>query len=148
MAESASCGAGLAAQSEVPAVLAELAGAMADTLELHMKALDPEDRKARQEHRTYAALVGPFREVAGMLQVAAAHMAGATDLPEAPHDMAAMTDPAVLAAFERYVKSKQALVDIFQRMADDDQRMLVTMLAASEDGRSSAASADRAGPTG
>ncbi len=143
MAERSSCGAGLAAQSAVPAVLAELAAAMAETLELHMKALDPADRDARQEHRTYAALVAPFREVAGLLQVAAAHMAGATDLPEAPHDMAAMTDPAVLGAFERYVKSKQDLVDMFQKMADDDQRMLVIMLAASERSRA-AASTDRA----
>ena len=141
MAERFTCGTGLAAQSAVPAVLAELAAAMADTLELHMRALDPGDRSARQEHRTYAALVGPFREVAGLLQVAAAHMAGAADLPEAPHEMAAMTDPAVLAAFERYVKSKLDLVDMLEKMAEDDQRMLVTMLAASEQARA-AASAD------
>ncbi len=45
---------------------------------------------------------------------------------------AVMTDPAVLQAFERYVKSKQEIVAMLQEMAEGDQKMLVDMLAASE----------------
>jgi hypothetical protein len=43
------------------------------------------------------------------------------------HDRQAMTSPEVANAFQRFVKDKQDLLALLQRMVEQDQRMLAEM---------------------
>jgi hypothetical protein len=129
MDEQPTCGRGLAEHSVLPAKLAELTAAVAENLEAHMKALDPKDPHARAEHEAYAALVREHRETAADLKATATRMAGYRDLPMAPHDPTAMTHPRVREAFERLIRTKEALRALLQETADRDQQLLAQMRA-------------------
>ncbi|MCC6416775.1 MAG: hypothetical protein IT429_00840 [Gemmataceae bacterium] len=111
--EQMTCGKGLAANSALPARLAQLMATRAEVLERHTKALDADDPVARREIETYAALVEAHRAVAAGLQGLAGQMAAARDLPIASHDMAVMTDPDGQAeAYQRYLALEQGVVEL------------------------------------
>jgi hypothetical protein len=78
--ESQTCGKGLAENSEWPATLGALIGALADVLEAHVTALDLTDVKARAERDTYLRLVAAKRKIAGDLQALASEMASAREM--------------------------------------------------------------------
>ena len=121
------CGQGLAEHSVLPAQLAEVTEAMADNLMAHMQALELDDEAARQEHAVYLRLAEEQRQTATRLRAVAAEMAAARDLPMGRHDRQAMTSPEVANAFQRFVKDKQDLLALLQRMVEQDQRMLAEM---------------------
>jgi hypothetical protein len=121
------CGQGLAEHSVLPAQLAEVTEAMADNLMAHMQALELDDEAARQEHAVYLRLAEEQRQTAARLRAVAAEMAAARDLPMGRHDRQAMTSPEVANAFQRFVKDKQDLLALLQRMVEQDQRMLAEM---------------------
>ena len=121
------CGQGLAEHSVLPAQLAEVTEAMADNLMAHMQALELDDEAARQEHAVYLRLAEEQRQTAARLRAVAAEMAAARDLPMGRHDRQAMTSPEVANAFQRFVKDKQELLALLQRMVEQDQRMLAEM---------------------
>jgi hypothetical protein len=121
------CGQGLAEHSSLPAKLGELTAAVAETLELHMKALDLSDANAKQEHDAYRKLVAEHRRTADELQVTAQEMAGYRDLPMGRHDENAMSDPKLLEAFERFVSLEQELLWLLQERIARDQKMLIQM---------------------
>ena len=121
------CGQGLAEHSVLPAQLAEVTEAMADNLMAHMQALELDDEAARQEHAVYLRLAEEQRQTAAHLRAVAAEMAAARDLPMGRHDRQAMTSPEVANAFQRFVKDKQELLALPQRMVEQDQRMLAEM---------------------
>ena len=121
------CGRGLAEHSVLPAQLAEVTEAMADNLMAHMQALELDDEAARQEHAVYLRLAEEQRQTAARLRAVAAEMAAARDLPMGRHDRQAMTSPEVANAFQRFVKDKQDLLALLQRMVEQDQRMLAEM---------------------
>jgi hypothetical protein len=121
------CGQGLAEHSVLPAQLAEVTEAMADNLMAHMQALELDDDAARQEHAVYLRLAEEQRQTAARLRAVAAEMAAARDLPMGRHDRQAMTSPEVANAFQRFVKDKQDLLALLQRMVEQDQRMLAEM---------------------
>jgi len=121
------CGQGLAEHSVLPAQLAEVTEAMADNLMAHMQALELDDEAARQEHAVYLRLAEEQRQTAARLRAVAAEMAAARDLPMGRHDRQAMTSPEVANAFQRFVKDKQELLALPQRMVEQDQRMLAEM---------------------
>ena len=125
--EEQTCGRGLAENSVLPAQLAEVTEAMADNLMAHMQALELDDEAARQEHAVYLRLVEEQRQAAGRLRAVAGEMAAARDLPMGRHDRQAMTSPEVANAFQRFVKDKQDLLALLQRMVEQDQRMLAEM---------------------
>jgi hypothetical protein len=100
---------------------------MADNLQAHMQALELDDPAARQEHAVYLRLVEEQRQTAGRLRAVAGEMAAARDLPMGRHDRQAMTSPEVANAFQRFVKDKQDLLALLQRMVEQDQRMLAEM---------------------
>jgi hypothetical protein len=127
MDEEQTCGRGLAEHSALPARLAEVTEAMADNLQVHMQALELDDEPARQEHAVYLRLVEEQRQTAGRLRAVAAEMAAARDLPMGRHDTQAMTSPEVGHAFERFVRVKQELLALLQRMAEEDQQLLAEM---------------------
>lgn len=127
MTDEPTCGRGLAASAALPAKLADLSAAVAEILEGHMKALDLRHEHSRQEHALYDRLAGEHRDAAAALAGTAERMAGARDLPMGPHDMAAMADPAMGAAFERFVRLEEELLQLLQSRLDDDRAMLATM---------------------
>ena len=127
MAQQTTCGQGLAHNSVVPAALAGVAAAMARNLELHMAALDRDDPAAATEHDVYERVARGLRGAAADLQAAAAEMTGARELPMGAHDMEAMTAPAVLDAFERYVAAEAELRVVLEQRAEPNRHMLAAM---------------------
>jgi hypothetical protein len=125
------CGKGLAENAALPARLGGVTAAMADVLEVHLKALDLEDESSRLEHDAYTKLVDEHREAAAKLRAIADHMTGYRDLSMGAHDMSAMAGPEPLAAFDAFVARKQELLDLLQEQAGQDQQMLAQMRGAS-----------------
>src|SRR2546425_7755292 len=98
------CGQGVAANSVLPAKLAELIAARAEILERHMKALDLSDPHSKAESKAYTQLVAAHRSAAASLKSLSDQMASFRDLPMGRHDLAVMTDPkGQMEAFGRFV---------------------------------------------
>ena len=127
MDEQQTCGRGLAEHAVLPAQLAEVVEAMADNLQAHMQALELDDEPAREEHAVYLRLAEEQRQAASRLRAIAGEMAAARDPPMGRHDTQTMTSPEVANAFQRFVKDKQELLALLQRMVEQDQRMLAEM---------------------
>lgn len=124
------CGRGLAKHSALPAKLAELTGAVAVILELHMKALDLTDGNSRNEFDAYRQLANEHRDIAAQLHTTATEMAGNRDLPMGRHDPNAMAAPAAVDAFERFVKLERELVTLLESRLQQDRQMLIQMRSA------------------
>jgi hypothetical protein len=124
------CGRGLAEQSALPAKLAELTDTVAVILELHMKALDVTDRNSSKEFDAYRQLANEHREVAARLHTTGSEMAGYRDLPMGKHDPKAMAAPAVVDAFEKFVKLEQELATLLEKRLKHDRQLLIQMRAA------------------
>jgi uncharacterized protein YndB with AHSA1/START domain len=121
-----SCGEGLAQHASVPAKIAPLLAALADTLELHRALLDPVTAQAREEDEAYRELASRYRELAQGVADAATRMADCRDLAPCPHDTSAF-GPQHLAAFQRFVKAQRQLLAIVRPAAERDQKLLETM---------------------
>ena len=124
----ASCGEGLAQHASVPAKVAPLFAALADTLELHRDLLDPTDPQAREEDEVYRELASRYRGLAQGIADAAARMASCQGLAPCPHDTSAFGSPH-LEAFQRFVKAQRELLEILRPAAERDQRFLASMTA-------------------
>ena len=94
-----------------------------------MRALDPGDSAAAQEHDVYERVAHSLRSAAADLRAAAAEMASAVDLPMGTHDMAAITTTDVLDAFEGYVAAENDLRLLLDARRADDERMLTAIRA-------------------
>ena len=127
MARQPTCGAGLAHNAAVPAKLADVAGTLARNLDAHIPALDLDDPDAAREHDVYERLGDRLRRAAAELEVAGAEMAAARDLPMGRHDMAAITTPEVLEAFEDYVAAEGELHALLGVRLADDRAMLAAI---------------------
>ena len=127
MTDQPTCGKGLAASAALPAKIAELTTAVAEILERHMKALDLTDENSRREHALYDRLAREHRDAAAALADTAGRMAAAHDLPMGAHDMAAMADPAMATAFERFVRLEEELHQLLHSRLEEDRTMLATM---------------------
>jgi hypothetical protein len=127
MADDPTCGQGLAEHSVLPAKLAELTAALADNLDVHTKALDRTDENAEREHRIYLKLVREHRKIAALLDATAEEMAASRDLPMGRHDAKAMSSPAVVEAFERFVEIERELVGLLQERVREDGKLLAEM---------------------
>ena len=120
------CGQGLAEHSALPAKLAELIGALAETLQRHTGTLDAGDESARAELAVYRDLAGRFGWIAGELQEAAQQMAAQRDAPMGRHDEKALVDPALMVPFREFVKREEELLLILQRDLKRERAMLGT----------------------
>ncbi len=127
MTDEPTCGKGLAEHSELPRLMGEVAAATAEVLERHTTALDLDDPSSRREQEAYVGLVGEFRDVSSRLMAIAARMAGYRDLPMGRHDMSAMMAPAAVAAFEQYLQTEHALLELLQSRVQQDRGMLAAM---------------------
>jgi formiminotetrahydrofolate cyclodeaminase len=125
--EQPTCGKGLAENSVFPARLADVTAAMAENLEVHMKALDQTDQNSRREHDVYKSLVKELQQAADRLRATANQMAGARDLPMGRHDEKAMTHPRIYETFERFVKGKRELSALLEQTSARDNQLLETM---------------------
>jgi hypothetical protein len=125
--EQQTCGQGLADNAVVPGALGGVAGRLAGNLEVHMRALDRDDPAAAQEHAVYERVARSLRSAAADLQAASTEMAAARELPMGRHDMAAMTSPDVLDAFERYVASEDELCALLGARREAMTQMLAAM---------------------
>ena len=127
MDEQPTCGQGVAEHSTLPARLAEVADAMAANLEVHTKALDRDERAARQEHAVYLTLAGAHRQAAAQLRAVADDMAAQRELPMGRHDEQVLVSSEVVETFQRFVAAKQRLLALLQQLLDQDRRMLAEM---------------------
>jgi hypothetical protein len=122
------CGQGLAQHASVPAKMASVFAALADTLARHRSMLVLSDPAARREDEVYAELARRFTEIASLTEAAARNMASQHDLPMGQHDETAW-DAAQLEAFERFVSAQSALLALLRVAAARDEDMLRTMQA-------------------
>ncbi len=127
MNEHPTCGEGLAQNSALPGKLGELAAAMAENLETHMRALDVDDPNSRQEYKVYVQLANEQRQTAARLLATANEMAAARDLPMGRHEFGDGNNADVLAAFEKLVRIKQELIALLEQAGEQDQRLLSQM---------------------
>jgi hypothetical protein len=127
MAEQPTCGQGLAAHSPLPAKLGDLTAAVADVLEAHTAALDPDDENARAELDAYQELVAEHRQTAADLRSTSEKMRGHRDLPMGPHDPSAMTASAAVDAFARFVAGEEELLALLQDRLGQDRELLAAM---------------------
>lgn len=125
-AEAPSCGVGLAQHATVPAKMAAVFAALADTLESHRALLVLSDESAQIEDEVYRKLAGGYRELAARSKEMASLMAGYRDLPPCAHDAAAFGQRQ-LAAFEHFVRAQDELLEILCPAAERDQAMLASM---------------------
>jgi hypothetical protein len=121
------CGKGLAEHAVLPAKLGELIVSVAGVLEAHMLALDLTDAPSRQEHEAYRHLAKDHREAGLLLQAIAEQMAGYRDLPMGRHDAKAMTAPADLESYQRFVRLEQEVLTLLQGRVEQDRQMLAAM---------------------
>ncbi len=119
------CGEGLAANSVLPAKVAELMSARAEVLKVHTRALDLTDAAAQKELDAYTSLERAHRDVASELADLAKEMASYRDLPMGRHDMTIMSDPkGQMEAFRRFVGVEQELLGQLQATLVGEQKLL------------------------
>ncbi|HTV20698.1 MAG TPA: SRPBCC domain-containing protein [Polyangiaceae bacterium] len=121
-----SCGAGLAQHATIPAKVAPLFAALADTLETHRALIVLGGADARREDDAYRELAAGYRELARSVEQVAAMMASHRDLPPCPHDESAF-GAAQLQAFQRFVKAQSELLELLRPAAERDEAMLASM---------------------
>lgn len=126
-ADQLTCGKGLAENSGLPAKLGNLLDAMAENLEVHMKALDLTDQNSQAEYEAYGQLVKDLRQSAGQLVATASQMAGYRDLTMGKHDEQAMAHPGAYDTFQKFVKQKQELLSLLEQTIERDNKLLETM---------------------
>jgi hypothetical protein len=114
MEQQPTCGQGLAQNAALPAKLAEVYAAVAENLEIHLTALDPENRKSRPEFDAYLALATEYRALESRARALAVQMEGCRDVPMAEHDMAVLTSQDAKQAFERLITAKRGLAVLVQ----------------------------------
>jgi uncharacterized protein YndB with AHSA1/START domain len=118
----ASCGAGLAQHAVLPAKVARMFAALAEMLERHRGTLVQGDPNAPGEDEAYRTLAASYREIALLVERAAARMAGYRELPMAAHDPNAFGPQQ--QAFEALVKAQNELLATLRLAAEQDQKLL------------------------
>ena len=121
------CGKGLAASAVLPERLGAVMVSMAEVLQVHMEALDPEDDASKREHEAYRRISQQLGQMALQLDVLAREMAAYRDLPMGRHDMETMNRPIVRESFAAFVGHKQHLLTLLQETEESDREMLEQM---------------------
>jgi uncharacterized protein YndB with AHSA1/START domain len=125
--EAPTCGIGLAQHATIPATIAVMFLALAETLELHRKMLAPDDPNSRKEDEVYRELAASWTHIAQLVKKAAAHMVDQRDLPMGAHDETAWGE-AHVKAFEKFVKAQTQLLARLRLAAERDEQMLASMI--------------------
>lgn len=121
-----SCGRGVAQHSTVPAKIADLFAALAETLAAHRAMLVLSDPASKREDEVYGELAQIFEELASLTEKVAKDMARQRELPMGEHDMNAWGEPQV-RAFERFVTAQSRLLVLLRVAAERDEEVLRSM---------------------
>jgi hypothetical protein len=124
MADSSTCGRGLAEHSHLPFELAELFDHSAENLEVHVDTLDLKDEHGRTERDVWLRVAAQHRSTAAQLRTTGQLMAEYRDLPMARHDAEALSSSRVITAFERFVAAEQAVAALLADWVERDRAML------------------------
>ena len=124
MSEQQTCGQGLAQNAALPANIADLFGAVAEILEVHLTALDPAHKPSRPEFDAYVGLATAHREIESRLRALALQMEAYRDLPMAEHDMDVMTSPKTAETFHRLIAQEEAVAALLKSRHDRYRQML------------------------
>jgi hypothetical protein len=124
MDQQPTCGQGLAHHAALPLRFADVLGAVAENLGLHLTALDPNDRGSRPEFDAYVVLATQHRELESRLRALARQMEGYRDLPMAEHDMSVMTSPKMVQALERLAAQEESLATLLRESVEQYRQML------------------------
>ena len=127
MDDQPTCGKGVAAQSKLPAALAELMKGMASVLDLHQAALDLTDENARPEHHAYVTLVIQMRSAADQLSAIARQMTRYRDLPMGRHDEARMAARDSVDAFRGFVEAERSTMKLLSESLSQHESLLQQM---------------------
>ena len=118
------CGMGLAQHAAIPAKMAELLSALAETLKTHIPTIDGSGAAGQAERDAYTELSRDYAELARRLGAAAERMRSYGGLPAAPHHEEALADPALVETFARFVAVEAELAASLRRSADADGKLL------------------------
>jgi len=121
------CGQGLADNAALPAKMAEVAGLLADILELHLPSLDLTDPLSQREHEVYQELLLGYRESSARMRETAQRMADQRDLPMGRHDLQAAGSPQMAETFIQFVQRKHELLKLLQDNEPVDAQILAAM---------------------
>ena len=86
MDEAPTCGIGLAQHATIPAKIGVMFQGLAETLELHRTMLVLNNPNSRKVDQVYRELAASLKNVAQLVESAAAHMAAQRELPMGAHD--------------------------------------------------------------
>jgi len=125
-ADAPSCGEGIAQHASIPAQIGVMFEGLAETFELHRKMLKRDDPNAHVEDEVYRKLATSWREIATLVQKAAAYMAAQRELPQVAHDESAWGDDN-LRAFEEFVRAQSRLLALLRVAAERDAQMLASI---------------------
>jgi hypothetical protein len=124
MPEAQTCGQGLAQHAELPLLVGELMGSVADNLNAHLPGLVSTDENSEHEKRVYEHLAARLREAAAMLHAIGTEMAGQRDMPMGEHDLEALSSGEVLDALERMTRVEAQLLARVQKALTEHQSIL------------------------
>jgi uncharacterized protein YndB with AHSA1/START domain len=124
--EAPTCGIGLAQHGTVPTKVAVMFEGLAETLELHRRLLVMHDPNARNEDGVYRELAASWREIAQLVERAAARMTAQHELPMGTHDETAWSEEHI-RAFEKFVKGQSHALSLLRVAAERDENMLASM---------------------
>ena len=118
------CGKGIAAGASLPEKLAAVMHAMADMLESHVRALDPDEPGGKAEIDAYDRLVLEHRGIGDRLDTLAALMRGYRGLPAAAHVMDVIMDQRSIDAFAALIAREQELSALIRERVKEHAEML------------------------
>jgi hypothetical protein len=127
MPEEPTCGRGLAQHAELPSLVGELVGSVADNLSAHVPGLVSSDEKSMHEKQVYEHLAERLREAGAMLQAIATEMAALEEMPMGEHDLQALSSGEAIDALERMISVEARLVARIREGLTEHQAILDEM---------------------
>lgn len=124
--EAPTCGIGIAQHASIPTKIGVMVEGLGETLELHRRMLVRDDPNARKEDEVYRELAESWRQIAELVQKAAAKMAAQRELPMGAHDPTAWGDEH-LRAFEKFVRGQSQALGLLRVAAERGEKMLASM---------------------
>ena len=121
------CGVGIAQHATIPAKIGVMFEGLAETLALHRKMLVLDDANCQKEDAVYRELAADWKEIARLVQQAAAKMTAQRDLPMGAHDETKWGD-AHVSAFQKFVNSQSQVLSLLRVAAERDEKMLAPLL--------------------
>ena len=124
MPEEPTCGQGLAQHAELPLLMGELMGSVADNLSAHVPGLVSSDENSQREKHVYEQLAARLREVGAMLHAIGTEMAGQQDMPMGEHDLQALSSGEAIDALKRMTRVEAQLFARVQEALTEHQAIL------------------------